>query len=187
MTFEPRAVRATTLLHQEGILGVVALVALAYRDGGPLAALAPVPGRWLEGVVVAIATAAATAAGLWWCRRLPALRRLQVWQAQLVSGWTTADAASVALLSGLAEEALMRAVLQPLIGLLAAAGLFALLHVVPDRDLWLWPVFALVLGLGFGMLFERYGFPAAAIAHAGLNLMAIQQLRGIGGDVGEPA
>jgi membrane protease YdiL (CAAX protease family) len=88
----------------------------------------------------------------------------------------------VSVLSGLAEEALMRAVLQPVIGLIAAAALFAALHVVPDRGLWLWPALALVLGVGFGLLFERYGYPAAAAAHVTLNLIALQQLRSISDD-----
>jgi len=52
-----------------------------------------------------------------------------------------------ALLSGLAEEALLRALLQPVIGLVPAALLFAVLHLVPDRRLWMWPVIALGLGL----------------------------------------
>lgn len=179
MTIEPRSVRATTLLHQEGILGVIALVVLAFRAGGPLPALRATPGSLVEGLVVACATAALVAAVLRWCRRVRPLQRLQAWQARLVSGWTTADAVSVSVLSGLAEEALMRAVLQPVIGLIAAAALFAVLHVVPDRGLWLWPVLALVLGVGFGLLFERYGYPAAAAAHVTLNLMAFQQLRWI--------
>lgn len=179
MTIEARTVRATTLLHQEGILGLIALVALAFRAGGPLPALRPTSGSVVEGVVVGCAAAALVAAVLRRGRRLPALRRLQAWQARLVSGWTTTDAVSVSVLSGLAEEALMRAVLQPVIGLIAAAALFAVLHVVPDRGLWLWPVLALVLGVGFGLLFERYGYPAAAAAHVTLNLMSIQQLRTI--------
>ncbi len=178
MSLEPQPVRATTLIHQEGVLGVIALAVLAFREGGPAAALAPTPGRLLEGVLVAAVVAAAIVLGLWWCRRLPPVRRLQSFQARLVRSWSASDAAAVALLSGLAEEALMRAVLQPLIGLLPAATLFALLHLVPDRELWFWPVFALALGLVFGLLFERYGYPAAASGHMVLNLLAIQQLRG---------
>ena len=83
----------------------------------------------------------------------------------------------MAFLSGLAEEALLRAVLQPVVGLWIAAGVFALLHVVPDRRLWFWPVMALAMGLVFGVLFERYGFPACAASHVAVNLVGLLRLR----------
>ena len=83
----------------------------------------------------------------------------------------------MAAFSGLAEEALIRALLQPVIGLLPAALLFAVLHVVPDRRLWLWPVLACALGVGLGMIFEFGGYPAAAAAHIAINAFALLRLR----------
>lgn len=163
-------------------MALIALVALGFREGGPMAALAPTPGRLLEGLVVAAVGAVASSGLLRGCVWWGPLRRLQVWQSRLVAGWSTTDAVAVALLSGVAEEALMRAVLQPVIGLYAAAAVFAVLHLVPDRELWLWPVLAFALGIGFGLLFERYGYPAAAAAHTALNLIAIHQLRNLDHD-----
>jgi len=80
-------------------------------------------------------------------------------------------------LSGIAEEALLRALLQPVIGLVPAALLFAVLHLVPDRRLWMWPAIALVLGLVLGVIFSRFGYPAAATAHCAINLLALLRLR----------
>lgn len=164
------------LLHQEGILGLLALVGLALRPGGP--------GRWLAphldlsaALALGVSSALAASAVLWTLRRLPAVAALERFQRNLVRGWTATDALAVALLSGIAEEALLRALLQPLIGLVPAAAVFALLHVVPRRRLWLWPVLALLLGLGLGGLYEVGGYPAAAAAHATINGLALHRLR----------
>jgi len=72
---------------------------------------------------------------------------------------------------------LLRALLQPVIGLVPAALLFAALHLVPDRRLWVWPAIALVLGLMLGVVFSRFGYPAAAAAHVAINLLALMRLR----------
>ena len=75
----------------------------------------------------------------------------------MVEGWSAGDALAVAVFSGLAEEALIRALLQPLIGLVPAAAVFAVLHLVPDRRLWMWPVMALLLGSGPSGAFRAVG------------------------------
>lgn len=174
---EPPSVRPDLLIHQEGIIGLVAVVGLGVKDGNPLLGLAA-NGPYLVSLGVGAAAGLASSGALWLTRRLPALAELQQFQRRLVRGWTAVDAAAVALLSGLAEEALLRALLQPVIGLVPAALLFAVLHLVPDRRLWMWPVIALVLGLGLGLVFERWGYPAAAAAHVSINLLALLRLRG---------
>ncbi len=171
-----RRVAPVVLLHQEGVVALVALVGLALRPQGPLRWLAPaVP--LAVALVLGASSGAALAGLLWLVRRAGPLAHLEQWQRGLVRGWTTIDALAVALLSGLAEEALVRALLQPLIGLLPAAALFSLLHLVPDRRLWLWPVLALVLGLVLGWLYMVAGYPAAAVAHVILNGVALLRLR----------
>jgi membrane protease YdiL (CAAX protease family) len=114
---------------------------------------------------------------LWVLRGLGALARLEHWQSEMVKGWTVTDALAVALFSGLAEEALLRALVQPLIGLLPAAAIFAVLHLIPDRKLWLWPVLALAMGVVLGGVFELAGYPAAAIAHIVINGLSLLRLR----------
>jgi hypothetical protein len=169
------------LLHQEGVLGLVAIIGLAVRDGGsPLQGLAPTGPLWWS-VVAGCGVAAAASLVLLVLRRLPALVRLERFQARLVGGWTATDALAVALLSGLAEEALLRALLQPLLGLFPAAILFAVLHLVPDARLWMWPVIALALGLLLGLLFNGFGYPAAAAGHVVINALALLRLRNTSG------
>jgi membrane protease YdiL (CAAX protease family) len=173
---DPPAIRAVALVHQEGVLALVAVIGLSVGERGVLRALAPT-GSLPASVAIGAAAGAAGVSLLWLLRRLGPLERLEQWQRGVVAGWTTTDAVSVALVSGLAEEALLRAFLQPMIGLAPAAVLFAVLHVVPDRRLWFWPVFALASGLLLGVLFELRGFPAAAAAHILINLVALLRLR----------
>jgi hypothetical protein len=175
---DPPAVPPVQLLHQEGVLGLVAIVGLAWRDGQPLIGLAA-RGPFVFSVVAGSIAAVAASFALWLLRRAPPLARLQRFQGRLVRGWSTTDAVAVAVLSGLAEEALLRALLQPILGLLPAAVLFSLLHLVPDRTLWMWPVIALVLGVLLGGLFERYGYPAASAAHILINAFALLHLQNI--------
>ena len=172
----PRAIPAVAIIHQEGVIGVIALVGLSLRPEGMLGGLAP-RGSLATGVFTGVVAGALCAAGLWALRRLPALADLEAWQQRMARNWTVTDAAAVAAFSGLAEEALIRALLQPVIGLLPAALLFAVLHVVPDRRLWLWPVLACALGVGLGMIFEFGGYPAAAAAHIAINAFALLRLR----------
>jgi membrane protease YdiL (CAAX protease family) len=172
----PRAIPAVAIIHQEGVIGIIALVGLSLRTEGVLGGLAP-RGSLATGVFAGVVAGAFFAAGLWALRRLPALAALEVWQQRMVRNWSVTDAAAVAVFSGLAEEALIRALLQPIIGLLPAALLFAALHVVPDRRLWLWPVLACALGAGLGMIFEFGGYPAAAAAHIAINASALFRLQ----------
>jgi membrane protease YdiL (CAAX protease family) len=172
----PRSIPAVAIIHQEGVIGVIALIGLSLRAEGILGGLAP-RGSLAAGAFAGLAAGAICAAGLWALRRLPALADLEQWQRQMVRNWSVTDAAAVAVFSGLAEEALIRALLQPVIGLLPAALLFAALHVVPDRRLWLWPVLACALGAGLGMIFEFGGYPAAAAAHIAINAFALLRLQ----------
>ena len=178
MRIDAHPVPARALIHQEGVLAVIAVVGLVIRDGGVLQGLAPHRG-WGVAIGSGAVVGTAVAALLWVVRETVSIRELEQWQ--LVAGWDGIDTAAVALLSGVAEEALMRALLQPLIGLVPAAVVFAVLHLVPDRRLWLWPVLAFGMGLVFGWLQLELGFPAAAAAHVVLNGISLTRLRGRSG------
>ena len=172
----PRVIPATAIIHQEGVIAVIAVVALSFREGGLLAALAsPIP--LAVSLTIGVTVGAACYGVLWLVRGVAAIRDLEGWQRGMVSNWTAVDIVVVALVSGLAEEALVRALLQPILGLVPAAMLFAVLHIVPDRRLWLWPVLALGLGVVLGMVFERAGYPAAAVAHIVINGLSLSRLR----------
>jgi len=174
--FDPRAVRATAVVHQEGVIALLALIGLSLTQRGAAAALTP-SGSWAAALAVGLACGFPLAGVMWLLRAVPALAELEAWQRRMVADWKVPDALAVAVLSGLAEEALMRALLQPIVGLVAAAALFALLHIVPDRRLWPWPVMAFGMGLVFGLLFERWGYPAAAAAHAAVNGVGLVRLQ----------
>lgn len=178
---EPAPVRPTLLIHQEGVLALVALVGLSFTERGLRAGLAPA-GSLSVSLAAGLGVATVVVALAWLARALPPLRRLERWQRAVVGNWTITDAVAVALLSGLAEEALLRALLQPIIGLYPAAAVFAVLHLVPDRRLWAWPVFALACGVALGGAFARFGYPAAAGAHIVINLVALLRLRRSGDD-----
>lgn len=155
---------------------MLALVGLWLRDGGVALGLAP-RGPVVWSLAGGAALGGACFAGLWLVRDLAPLEALERWQRKMVRGWTATDVAAVAVFSGLAEEALVRALLQPLLGLLPAAVIFAVLHVVPDRRLWFWPLLALALGLLLGWAFGRGGYPAAAAAHTAINGLSLWRLR----------
>ena len=171
----PPNIRAVSVIHQEGVLGILALVGLAYREPGPVASLLPHQG-WLPAVAVGGGLAAASLLLLAAAHRIPAVRSLERWQVGMVRRWSMADVVAVAVMSGLCEEALLRALAVPWFGVLPSAALFAALHFVPDRRLWAWPVIAFLVGLALGWAFVLYGYPAAATAHVAINLVSLVRL-----------
>ncbi|KVD67748.1 CPBP family intramembrane glutamic endopeptidase [Burkholderia ubonensis] len=132
------------------------------------------PARALRvGVVAALATSAACLAGatalgmVGWAPKWPA------------AGWLWL--ANNVLLVTLAEEALFRGYLQggltralgafswgPWAALAAGAALFGAAHAAAG---WQWIVLGTVAGVGYGIAYRRGGLFAAALAHAGLNVV----------------
>jgi len=166
------------VVHQEGVVGLVAVVTLSLGAGGPATALSARGGTGAA-LLLGVGVGAGLAVAVWLVGRVPPLSQLEAWQRQLVGAWPVTDAVAVALVSGIAEEALFRAALQPVLGLWGAAALFALLHLAPDRRLWAWPVVALVMGVAFGLVYRRAGYPACAAAHVAVNLVGLLRLRGL--------
>ena len=167
---------AIMIIHQEGVIALIAVVALSFRTPGLLTGLAP-KHSFAEAVLVGVGIGLACFMVLWLIRGIGPLADLENWQRRMVQGWTKTDAAAVAVFSGLAEEAFIRAFLQPLVGLLPAAAVFAVLHIVPERRLWLWPVVALGMGLVLGWGFSYGGYPTAAVAHVVINGLSLVRLR----------
>ncbi len=172
----PRSIPAVVIIHQEGVIGLIALIGLSLQGDGVLAGLAP-SASLITAVFGGVATGIGSFVILWVLRGLQPAADLESWQRRMVQGWSITDALAVALFSGLAEEALIRALLQPLLGLVPAALLFAALHFIPDRRLWLWPILAFVLGLVLGWAFALWGYPAAAAAHIAINILSLLRLR----------
>ena len=80
------------------------------------------------------------------------------------------EVVGLALLSGIAEEALFRSALQPLWGIWLTTLLFALLHVGPQKHFWIWTVFAWSFGFLVGeLVLWRPGLLLPATVHAVVN------------------
>ena len=97
--------------------------------------------------------------------------------AELVGKRSLRDCIVLAVVSGVAEEAFFRGVLQPALGWLLASLVFGLVHFVPKRALLPWTGFALAAGLVLGALFESTGnLVAPIVAHVGINAVNLRRL-----------
>lgn len=81
-----------------------------------------------------------------------------------LAGIGTSDALLLALASGIAEEMLFRGALQPVVGLFWASLIFGACHFLPRRELVAWSVYAVLMGLALGWLYEWTGQLLAPIA-----------------------
>jgi membrane protease YdiL (CAAX protease family) len=94
---------------------------------------------------------------------------------------------ALALMSGVAEEALFRGALQPAIGLVGASLLFGLAHFVPRRALLPWTGFTVAVGFLLGILYDATGnLLAPIVAHVVINAVNLRILtarHGIGPEV----
>lgn len=90
---------------------------------------------------------------------------------------TRRQALILAALSGVGEELLFRGALWEPLGLWGTTCLFALVHFVPKRQLWGYPLFAAGAGLLFGVL--RMGTESvipAVLAHVTVNAINLMWL-----------
>jgi membrane protease YdiL (CAAX protease family) len=96
---------------------------------------------------------------------------------QGLAGIGTADAILLALASGVAEEMFFRGALQPVVGLFWTSLAFGACHFLPRKELALWSVFAVGMGLVLGGLYEWTGQLAAPIAaHVVVNGINLPRL-----------
>jgi membrane protease YdiL (CAAX protease family) len=92
----------------------------------------------------------------------------------------------VGLCAGIGEEFLFRAALQPLVGIWAAALLFAVAHVGVtklDRPRLAFAAYAFGMGALFGFFYEEHDFAGAAAAHSVYDialLFLLQLMRRLG-------
>lgn len=112
-------------------------------------------------------------------RWTPLGRALSDLLAESIGPLDRSDAWLLALASGMGEEMFFRGALQPQVGLVAASLLFGAAHSLPRRELVLWSVYAVVMGLGLGALFEWTGQLAAPMAaHVVVNGINLPRLAG---------
>lgn len=104
-------------------------------------------------------------------------RRLEEALAEALGPFTVGEAALVAALSAVGEEALFRGAMQPAIGLIATSVAFGLLHVGPGKVFLPWTAMAIAAGFLFGLLALVTGDLAAPIfAHAVVNFVNLRYL-----------
>jgi len=76
--------------------------------------------------------------------------------------------------SAIGEELLFRGVLQPSMGLVVAAILFAVVHVPFREEMWPWTVQALLHGLLFGLAYElSEALVLPIVAHTAFNTLQL--------------
>jgi membrane protease YdiL (CAAX protease family) len=81
-------------------------------------------------------------------------------------------AMALAFLSGTAEELLFRGALWPHLELPGTTLLFGLVHILPRRSLWVFPLFATLAGLLFGLLREgTQSVWPCVLAHVTVNAL----------------
>ncbi len=165
-----------------GFYSIVTLFALGYAffdriargDDGPeseafLGLALPSFGLALAGIGMGLAIVAVTHVGL---RALPAVQRASSMLAEILGPLTWKQALAVAACSGVGEELLFRGALWPHLDLLGTTFLFGVVHFIPRKQLWAYPLFALGAGLLLGLLRESSGsvFPPM-FAHITVNLV----------------
>jgi hypothetical protein len=123
----------------------------------------------LGGLAVGLALVALTRVG---ARSWRPMTRMADGLADLLGPISWGTAILLALVSGFAEELLFRGALWPHLGLIGTTLLFALVHVLPRRSLWLYPLFALVAGFLLGLVREgTESLWPAVVAHVTVNAL----------------
>jgi uncharacterized protein len=104
-------------------------------------------------------------------------RKLDQALAETIGPFSAGEAALVAGLSALGEEALFRGAMQPAIGIVLTALAFGLLHVGPSRVFLPWTAMAIGVGFLFGGLLLLTGdLITCIVAHAAVNFFNLRYL-----------
>ena len=97
-------------------------------------------------------------------------RELQHELRAIVGDLSAGEILWLALLSGLAEELFFRGAMQPVLGLWLTSLIFGAVHTGPKRVFLAWSVWAFVMGVLLGAIFELTGVLWGAVfAHAWIN------------------
>jgi membrane protease YdiL (CAAX protease family) len=142
-------VRAAFLFY-----GVVLLFAIGYAIFGGVAGRLfgdrmPHPNSLLVGLVLGLAIVGACQVTM---RTLPAVGAAANEIEKILGPLSYPAVAALAVVSGFTEELLFRGALWPHLGLAGTTFLFGLVHVVPNRALSGYPIFALAAGFLLGLL-----------------------------------
>ena len=112
-------------------------------------------------------------------------RRMEASLAEVVGPISMPTCLGLALASAVGEEFLFRGVIQSEIGQMWTAVLFAADHVPLERALLPWPLFAFVVGLILGGLYQWSGsLPAPIAVHFTLNFLNLLWLARVAAERG---
>ncbi len=156
-------------------LGVLWMV-LAGPEGRP--ALLPSGPRLGTSLLGGAALAAVVLLGTPALLRLsPQMRRLAADIREILEGSSQRALLVMALASGIGEEVFFRGGMQTSLGLLATTLIFGLLHGLPGTRYAAWGAFALVVGLGLGLLRElEQGLWGPILAHVCINFVNLRRI-----------
>ena len=167
-----------------GMSIIACVIAVVWRDGLPYA----FPDPWLAlpshashtysaliglafGALVVVLTKPMVAK-LSWARNLHNELR------PLARDISTVGIIVLAALSSLGEELLFRGLLQPWWGLVPQALVFGLVHQLPGKSRWVWVVWATLMGLVLGAMFQLTGsLLGPVLAHAVINGFNLHYLK----------
>lgn len=103
-------------------------------------------------------------------RFLAPIRRLESDLAEALGPLSHLDVFVYALMSSVAEEMFFRGAMQPSLGLALTAVIFGFVHGGYLGRLWIWSLFALLIGFAFGWMFEyTTNLCAPVVAHFVVN------------------
>lgn len=160
-------------------LAVAGVIGLGLAHGRLGAELLFDPGSWWTDIGLGLG-AGALLIGLWeLARRLTTgARRVEAELGRLIGELSAGEAAAIAVISAIGEEVAFRGAFQTWIGWIPSALLFGLLHLGPGKHFRWWSLWALVGGLGLGLMVDQRGSLGAAIlAHLVVNGVQLQRLR----------
>lgn len=129
-----------------------------------------VVGQILLGISLAVITLLLWALG---SRKLQSIRHLEQGIAEILGKLNIWQITLIAMCSGIVEEVLFRATLQPMYGLVWTSIFFGILHFPFDRKLLFYPVFATIMGfiLGYVTILNHGSITTAITAHVCINMI----------------
>lgn len=171
--------RSHSLLGPAAVLyGALMAVAVLWRylagRSGPFTVNPVRSAPLIEAAVVAVVFLLHVLLDLYGPRLSRSIARMFSSLQEVLGRISPAEAAALAALSAFGEEAFFRGTLQPALGFWPALLIFALSHFPARRELLLWPLYALLVGLALGYLVVLAGdIWSAVLLHFLINLFSL--------------
>lgn len=158
----------------------LALAAMAWARLGQARSAWLLDEAWLDAsfaVRCAVSVALGTALALATVASTPLLLKRFSWARELVGELrpiidplSSPEVLLLAISSGCAEELFFRGAMQPVVGLVATSVVFGIIHTGPKRVFLAWSLWAGLMGLLFGLIFELTGvLLGPVLAHVAIN------------------